>query len=96
MQYYTGFQANQNRQNEQEGSAMLEKKIQLKAFSEVKEFVKAAEKCEYDVDVFYNRVVVDAKSILGVMSMDLTRPLTVKYHVEDQDCFEQTLNKFAM
>lgn len=75
---------------------MLEKKIQLKAFSEVKEFVKAAEKCEYDVDVFYNRVVVDAKSILGVMSMDLTRPLTVKYHVEDQDCFEQTLNKFVM
>ena len=75
---------------------MLEKKIQLKAFSDVKEFVKAAEKCEYDVEVFYNRVVVDAKSILGVMSMDLTRPLTVKYHVEDQDCFEQTLNKFAM
>ena len=75
---------------------MLEKKIQLKAFSDVKEFVKAAEKCEYDVDVFYNRVVVDAKSILCVMSMDLTRPLTVKYHVEDQDCFEQTLNKFAM
>lgn len=75
---------------------MLEKKIQLKAFSDVKEFVKAAEKCEYDVDVFYNRVVVDAKSILGVMSMDLTRPLTVKYHVEDQDCFEQTLTKFAM
>ena len=75
---------------------MLEKKIQLKAFSDVKEFVKAAEKCQYDVDVFYNRVVVDAKSILGVMSMDLTRPLTVKYHVEDQDCFEQTLNKFAM
>ena len=75
---------------------MLEKKIQLKAFSDVKEFVKAAEKCEYDVDVFYNRVVVDSKSILGVMSMDLTRPLTVKYHVEDQDCFEQTLNKFAM
>lgn len=75
---------------------MLEKKIQLKAFSDVKEFVKAAEKCEYDVDVFYHRVVVDAKSILGVMSMDLTRPLTVKYHVEDQDCFEQTLNKFAM
>ena len=68
---------------------MLEKKIQLKAFSDVKEFVKAAEKCEYDVDVFYNRVVVDAKSILGVMSMDLTRPLTVKYHVEDQDCFER-------
>ena len=57
---------------------MLERKIRLNAVSDVKEFVKAAEKCEYDVDVFYNRVVVDAKSILGVMSLDLTKPLTGK------------------
>ena len=74
---------------------MLEKKIQLKAFSEVKEFVKAAEKCEYDVDVFYNRVVVDAKSILGVLSMDLTRVLTVQCHGESKE-FNRTLQKFAV
>ena len=74
---------------------MLEKKIQLKAFSEVKEFVKAAEKCEYDVDVFYNRVVVDAKSILGVLSMDLTRVLTVQCHGESRE-FNRTLQKFAV
>ena len=65
---------------------MLEKKIQLKAFSDVKEFVKAAEKCEYDVDVFYNRVVVDAKSILGVMSMGVSRPLRGTCDVVDQEC----------
>lgn len=75
---------------------MLEKRIQLKAFSDVKEFVRAAEQCEFDVDVFYNRVVVDAKSILGVMSMDLTRPLTVKYSQEDSPAFEKTLNKFVV
>ena len=74
---------------------MLEKKIQLKAFSDVKEFVKAAEKCEYDVDVFYNRVVVDAKSILGVLSMDLTRVLTVQCHGESKE-FNRTLQKFAV
>ena len=71
---------------------MLEKKIQLKAFSEVKEFVKAAEKCEYDVDVFYNRVVVDAKSILGVLSMDLGQILIVKCHGENSD-FDSFLEK---
>ena len=75
---------------------MCQKQIKLNATEEVKEFVKAAGKCDFDIDVFYNRIIIDAKSILGVMSMDLTRPLTVKYHVEDQDCFEQTLNKFAM
>ena len=99
MQYYTDSEQIRTGRDEQEGSAMLRrKKNSTESFYQEreKEFVKAAEKCEYDVDVFYNRVVVDAKSILGVISMDLTRPLTVKYHVEDQDCFEQTLNKFAM
>ena len=74
----------------------MSQKIRLNETADVKEFVQAASKCDFDVDISYNRVIIDAKSILGVMSMDLTRPLTVKYHVEDQDCFEQTLNKFAM
>ncbi len=74
---------------------MLEKRIQLRAVSDVKEFVRAAEKCEYDVDVSYNRMVIDAKSIIGVMSMDLTKPLTVKYRPEDC-AIETTLNKFAI
>ena len=74
---------------------MLEKKIRLNAVKDVTEFVKAAEKCQYDVDVFYNRVIIDAKSILGVMSLDLTKPLTVKYAREDR-AIENVLNKFAV
>ena len=34
--------------------------------SEVADFVSAATKCNFDVDIYYNRYVVDAKSILGV------------------------------
>ena len=74
---------------------MLEKKIRLNAVKDVTEFVKAAEKCQYDVDVFYNRVIIDAKSILGVMSLDLTKTLTVKYAGEDR-AIENVLNKFAV
>ena len=73
---------------------MLEKKIRLNAVNDVTEFVRAAEKCQFDVDVFYNRMVIDAKSILGVMSMDLTKTLTVKYAKEDRS-IERVLNKFA-
>lgn len=73
---------------------MSEKKIKLTELDEVKEFVRAAEQCDFDIDVFYNRVIIDAKSILGVLSMDLTRELTVKYGGENLH-FENILNKYA-
>ena len=50
--------------------AMSERKIKLTALQDVKEFVNAAEQCDFDIDVFYNRVIIDAKSILGVLSLD--------------------------
>ena len=58
--------------------------------SEVADFVSAATKCNFDVDIQYNRYVVDAKSILGVIGLDLTKPLTVEYRGYDKS-FEQFL-----
>ena len=43
---------------------MKTSKIKLNEASEVEEFVKAAGKCDFDIDIFYNRVIIDAKSIL--------------------------------
>ncbi len=73
---------------------MSERKIKLTELEEVKEFVRAAEQCDFDIDVFYNRVIIDAKSIMGVLSMDLTRELTVKYGGKDLQ-FENVLSKYA-
>ena len=50
--------------------------VRLNGTEEVEEFVKAASKCDFDIDIFYNRVIIDAKSILGNLSMDLNRDLT--------------------
>lgn len=74
---------------------MQERKIKLNELQDVKEFVAAAGKCDFDIDIFYNRVTIDAKSILGVLSMDLTRDLTVKYFGEDRS-FETVLSKYAV
>ncbi len=52
---------------------------------DVNEFVNAASRCDFDIDVFYNRVIIDAKSILGILSMDLNRVLTVRCYGEDED-----------
>lgn len=71
-----------------------EKKIKLTEMEDVKEFVKAAGNCDFDVDVSYNRVIIDAKSMLGVLSLDLTHELTVKYGGSNMQ-FENVLNKYA-
>ena len=63
-------------------------------YEEVKEFVHAAEKCDFDIDVFYNRIIIDAKSMLGVLSLDLSRELTVKYGGKN-NTFENVLCKYA-
>lgn len=72
----------------------VKKNIMLKP-AQVKEFVNAATKCDFDVDIYYNRYVVDAKSILGVFGLDLTQKLTVEYSGYDKS-FEQMLNTVAV
>ena len=41
---------------------MCQKQIKLNAKEDVQEFVRAAGKCDFDIDVFYNRIIIDAKS----------------------------------
>ena len=73
---------------------MEEKKIKLTSLMDAKRFVMAAMDCSHDVDVCYNSLVIDAKSILGVLSLDLTRVLTVRVHGEDPE-FEKYLDTLA-
>lgn len=61
-----------------------QKKIKLTSIMDVKEFVTVAGDCDFDINIFYNRVVIDAKSILGVLSLDLSKALTVEYEGYDR------------
>lgn len=73
---------------------MKETKIMLTTMADAKWFVTEAGKCDFDVDVFYNRVIIDAKSILGVLSLDLTKELTVRMYGERPE-FDEVLAKLA-
>lgn len=73
----------------------MECQIRLSRAEDVQEFVNAACRCDFDIDIFYNRVVIDAKSILGVLSMDLSKVLTVKCHGENKD-FREAIAKFSV
>lgn len=52
--------------------------IMLTTTNDVKEVVNRATTCPYQIDLCRGRYVVDAKSLMGIFSLDLTQPLTVK------------------
>lgn len=77
-----------------EGFIMVQRRIMLRP-DMVKEFVAKATKCDFDIDIFYNRYVVDAKSILGVLGLDFRQILTVSYNGYNEE-FESFLNSMAV
>lgn len=53
-------------------------------------FVKIVEKYPYDIDLKNTRYVVDAKSLLGVCSLDTTKPILLEIHSDNcQDLLDE-------
>lgn len=61
---------------------MLEKTIVLKDFEAVKKFVDIANEKPYDIELLSGKYTVNAKSIMGVFSLDLTKPLVMVAHTD--------------
>lgn len=74
---------------------MNEKIIKLSDAEEVCDFVRAAGMCDFDIDISDQRMVIDAKSILGVMGLGVEKELTVKYGGENLS-FENVLSKYVV
>ena len=62
---------------------------------DVQHFVNVTEKCDFDIDICYNRYVVDAKSFLGVYGLDFKSPLKVSYNGYNRE-LEEMLEKYAL
>lgn len=62
--------------------------IQLRTIADVKEFNRIVMDCDCDIDLASGRYVVDAKSIMGVFSLDLGKPLRLDVHDDSCDLSE--------
>ena len=62
---------------------MREVKIFLGTIERVKDFVNAVTRLDCDVDIVSGRYVIDAKSIMGIFSLDLSKPIDLNIHAED-------------
>ena len=58
-------------------------KISLNSIDKVKSFVNDITKFDYDFDLVSGRYVIDAKSIMGIFSLDLSKPIDLNIHAED-------------
>ena len=57
-------------------------KISLNSIDKVKAFVNEITKFENDFDLVSGRYVIDAKSIMGIFSLDLSKPIELNIHSE--------------
>ena len=69
--------------------------ILLRSISDVKEFVNIISKCDFDVDLVSGRYIVDAKSIMGIFSLDLAKPIVANIHNDDCQSLLDDIKKFA-
>ena len=56
--------------------------ISLNSIDKVKEFVNEITKFDNDFDLVSGRYVIDAKSIMGIFSLDLSKPIELNIHSE--------------
>ena len=75
---------------------MKEFNIMLNSIDNVKDFVNIVARYDFDVDLTSGRYVVDAKSIMGIFSLNLSKPIKVEVHSEDCAKFLDEVARFIV
>ncbi|MCR5144432.1 MAG: HPr family phosphocarrier protein [Lachnospiraceae bacterium] len=69
---------------------MKKVQISLNSIDKVKSFVNTISQYDFDFDLISGRYVIDAKSIMGIFSLDLSKPIDLSIYTDDEssDVFE--------
>ena len=75
---------------------MYETTIQLNAINDVKDFVNTVMMFDYDIDLVSGRYAIEAKSIMGIFSLDLSKPIKLQAHTEDPEALIKAIQKYII
>ena len=75
---------------------MYETTIQLNAINDVKDFVNKVMLFNYDIDLGSGRYAIDAKSIMGIFSLDLSKPIKLQAHTDDPEKLVESIGKYIV
>ena len=70
-------------------------KVVFNSPSEILDFVNTVEKYPYAMDLKKGRIIVDAKSVLGIMSIGLKNKIELKVYEENCDDLRKEISKFV-
>lgn len=70
--------------------------IKLNTINDVKEFVNIVTQYDFEVDLISGRYAIDAKSIMGIFSLDLSKPIDLQAHSDSSDEFFAAIKKFTV
>ena len=70
--------------------------IKINTINDVKDFVTIVTKCSYDVDIVSGRYAIDAKSIMGIFSLDLSKELELRVHSDNCDELMEELDSYIV
>ena len=70
--------------------------ISLNSIDKVKSFVNTISQYDYDFDLISGRYVIDAKSIMGVFSLDLSKPVTLEVESDAAAEFLAEIEQFKV
>ena len=81
--------------NDYEGRYRPVKSVQIliDSIEKVKAFVNEIAKFNCDFDLISGRYVIDAKSIMGIFSLDISKPIELDIHVDDEAESADILNR---
>ena len=68
----------------------------LKEINDVKDFVNVLMRFGFDIDLVSGKYVVDAKSIMGIFSLDLSKPIELRAYTEDAEELFAALDKYIV
>lgn len=69
--------------------------IQLSSIQDVREFVDVVTRYDMEIDLTSGRYIVDAKSIMGIFSLDLMKPIGMTVHSDDCADLLNAVSKFV-
>ena len=70
--------------------------IRINTIEDVKNFVTTVTKCNYEVDIVSGRYAIDAKSIMGIFSLDLSKPITLEVYSDNCDDLMDEIKPFII
>jgi phosphotransferase system HPr-like phosphotransfer protein len=70
--------------------------ILLKSINDVKDFVNISNKYNFDIDLTSGRYIVDAKSIMGIFSLDLSKAIKVEVRSDNSNAFYNEVKGFEV